>query len=105
MVSMSGAAPVNDRTSQDRPSIYRNEAWRQAVRDWCTHQLDRWALPHQRDYLATSAGSTHVVTAGSGSPTIVLVPGTNVNVATEWAVERTARLLSPELLFGTLNER
>lgn len=89
---MSGAESVNDPTSQDRPSIYRSEAGRRAVRDWCTHRLDRWALPHRCDYLATSAGSTHVVTAGSGSPPIVLVPGTNANAATEAAF--AARLAS-----------
>lgn len=89
---MSGAAPVNDPTSQDRPSIYRSEAGRRAVRDWCTHWLDRWVLPHRCDYLATSAGSTHVVTAGSGSPPIVLMPGTNANAATEAAF--AARLAS-----------
>lgn len=73
---------MNVQTQRRERSIYRNDAAQQAIRDWCTHHLDQWSAPHQRRVLPTCAGSTHVVMAGSGSPTVVLVPGTNANAAT-----------------------
>lgn len=61
--------------------VYRSVEGQHAIRDWCTHQLDHWTVPHQRDDLSTCAGATHVVTTGSGSPTLVVVPGTNASAA------------------------
>lgn len=72
-------------TQQRQRSIYRGDAAQQAIRDWCTHRLDQWSLLHRRNVVSTCAGATHVVTAGSGSPTVVLVPGTNANAATNEA--------------------
>ncbi len=67
-------------------SIYRSAAGRQQVRDWCEERLDGWDTAHTRSEVATSAGRTHVVTAGpdpdGASPSVVLVPGTNMNTAT-----------------------
>ena len=62
-------------------SVYHSLEGQQAVQTWCTSQLDRWALPHQRHFVPTSAGSTHVVTTSPDPPTVVVVPGTNFNAA------------------------
>ncbi|WP_329113339.1 alpha/beta fold hydrolase [Streptomyces sp. NBC_01353] len=66
-------------------SIYRSPAAHDQVRDWCEKRLDAWPVPHTRSHVDTSAGATHVTTAGStpapGTPSIVLVPGTNMNTA------------------------
>lgn len=62
-------------------SIYRGSEQEQKVHAWCTNQLDRWTQPHRRDLVETSAGTTHVVSVGSGPATAVVVPGTNVSAA------------------------
>ncbi|MBB4687646.1 alpha/beta fold hydrolase [Amycolatopsis jiangsuensis] len=62
-------------------SIYRGQKQEQQVRDWCVRRLDHWTLPHRREVVPTCAGATHVVSAGSGSPTVVVVPGTNESAA------------------------
>ncbi|MCG5220355.1 alpha/beta fold hydrolase [Streptosporangium sp. KLBMP 9127] len=67
---------------RDSQCVYRSTAGQQAITDWCTGQLDRWPIAHQRHWISTSAGQTHLLTAGSGSPAVVLVPGTNANAAT-----------------------
>jgi pimeloyl-ACP methyl ester carboxylesterase len=73
--------PVNSQARPRLRSIYRGEDQQQTVRDWCTSQLDRWTLPHQRSQVHTCAGPTHVVSVGSGASTVVVVPGTNDNAA------------------------
>ncbi|MEV1293188.1 alpha/beta hydrolase [Pseudonocardia sp. NPDC049635] len=61
--------------------VYRSEAGRRALQDWCRRELDR-ALPGaQRRTLETCLGPTHLTTAGSG-PGVVLLPGTNFGAAT-----------------------
>ncbi|MFF5933648.1 alpha/beta fold hydrolase [Streptomyces sp. NPDC012508] len=66
-------------------SIYRGPAAHDQVRDWCEKRLDAWPVPHTRSHVDTSAGATHVTTVGAaptpGTPSIVLVPGTNMNAA------------------------
>ncbi|MFF9013584.1 alpha/beta fold hydrolase [Streptomyces sp. NPDC014870] len=66
-------------------SIYRSPAAHDRVRDWCEQRLGAWPVPHTRAYVGTSAGATHVTTVGAapapGTPSIVLVPGTNMNAA------------------------
>lgn len=49
--------------------------------------------PHRRNEIASQAGSTHVVTAGSGSSTVVVIPGTNENAALS---ESFAAALAPD---------
>ncbi|MFI7643072.1 alpha/beta fold hydrolase [Nonomuraea sp. NPDC049400] len=49
-------------------------------------------MPHRRDDVPSCAGSTHVVSLGSGSPTVVVVPGTNVSAA---LLESFASVLAP----------
>jgi pimeloyl-ACP methyl ester carboxylesterase len=62
--------------------LYRSAAGQQAIRAWCTDRLDGWGVAHEPRERATALGSTHLITAGSGGPTAVLVPGTNLNAAT-----------------------
>lgn len=62
------------------------------MRAWCRERLDGWDLAHERHDLVNALGATHLVTAGSGEPTVVLVPGTNLNAATSLdLVEAVAR--------------
>lgn len=56
--------------------IYKTSDGRQAIRAFATERLERWPLEHERREIATSCGSTHVVSAGSGPP-LVLLAGTN----------------------------
>ncbi|MEU1573412.1 alpha/beta hydrolase [Streptomyces collinus] len=66
-------------------SIYRGPAHRQRVRQWCLERLDGWDVPYRRSEIGTEAGATSVLLVGpqpvAGSPTVVLVPGTNTNGA------------------------
>ncbi|MFV2098569.1 alpha/beta fold hydrolase [Micromonospora sp. LOL_014] len=63
-------------------SIYRSVQGQSRLQGWCSDQLDRWTVPHQRFSVATSRGDTHVVSAGEGAPSVVVLPGTNFNAAT-----------------------
>src|SRR6476659_1225141 len=60
--------------------LYRTAAGEAQVRDWCADRLGNWT-GHETRRIATGAGEVHVVTAGSGPPTVVLVPGTNLCTA------------------------
>ena len=72
--------------------LYRSAAGEQAIRAWCQDRLDGWGVAHERREEATALGSTHLLTAGTGEPTVVLVPGTNLNAATSLdLVEAVAR--------------
>ncbi len=62
-------------------SIYRSERGRQSIQGWCVDQLDRWTVPHERMKVTAKEAPTHVVAAGSGSTTVVFIPGTNFNAA------------------------
>ncbi|MFF3837763.1 alpha/beta fold hydrolase [Streptomyces sp. NPDC001930] len=62
-------------------SIYRSAEGREAVRRWCAEELAAWQVPHERRVFAAGGAETHAVVAGSGGPTVVVVPGTNFNAA------------------------
>ncbi|MFI1932500.1 alpha/beta fold hydrolase [Streptomyces sp. NPDC020330] len=66
-------------------SVYRSEQARAEVRRWCAHRIEGSGLAHDRSEVVTSAGATGVLTAGpeprDGGPTVVLLPGTNMNAA------------------------
>jgi pimeloyl-ACP methyl ester carboxylesterase len=62
-------------------SIYRSRGGREEIRAWCLGQLDAWAVPHRRSEVTAHGARSHVVTAGEGPTTVVLVPGTNFNAA------------------------
>lgn len=66
----------------DTESVYRSSSGQQVIHQWCTEQLDHWSISHLQRLLPTSAGQTHLVTTGTGTPALVLVPGTNANAAT-----------------------
>jgi pimeloyl-ACP methyl ester carboxylesterase len=63
-------------------NIYRSEPARQILTGWCHRRLDSWGVEHTRDVLTPALGATHVVVAGQGEPTVVVLPGTNFNAAT-----------------------
>lgn len=74
-------------TAASRPgnhSIYRTDAGRDAVTRWCRDQLDAWPLTHERHEITLDGAVTHVVTAGHGDHTVVVVPGTNTCVAAQY---------------------
>jgi hypothetical protein len=66
----------------DVNDVYRTAAGGDHVRSWCLDQLDRWTTPHDRTTIATTAGETHLLSAGAGDLTVLFVPGTTMNAAT-----------------------
>lgn len=66
-------------------SVYRSEQARAEVRRWCVNRIDGSGLAPARSEVVTSAGVTGVVTVGheprGGEPSVVLLPGTNMNAA------------------------
>ncbi|WP_405501711.1 alpha/beta fold hydrolase [Streptomyces anulatus] len=66
-------------------SVYRSERARAEVRRWCENRIEGAGLARARSEVVTSAGVTGVVTVGpeprGGGPTVVLLPGTNMNAA------------------------
>jgi hypothetical protein len=62
-------------------SIYRSTTGEELIRRWCFDQLDGWAVPHERATVTANESHTHVVLAGSGTTTVVFVPGINFNAA------------------------
>ncbi|TKG72942.1 alpha/beta fold hydrolase [Prauserella endophytica] len=62
-------------------SIYRTPAGREAVAAWCHERFDRWAVAHERETTVAHGTPTHVVAAGRGEYTVLLVPGTNFGAA------------------------
>lgn len=67
-------------------TIYRSAEGEAIVREWCENRLAAWAAPHERVVLDGPLGPTHVTVAGSGSPAVVWLPGTNFNAATSGAL-------------------
>jgi pimeloyl-ACP methyl ester carboxylesterase len=62
-------------------SIYRSDAGRVLIRDWCLDQLDRWPVAHERIIVTAHCAATHLAVAGTGESTVLFVPGTNFNAA------------------------
>ncbi|MBU7597951.1 alpha/beta hydrolase [Streptomyces sp. P38-E01] len=67
-------------------ALYRTADSQAEIRSWCIDRLGSSELRHRRSEISTAAGSTSVVTAGpparATEPTVVLLPGTNMNTAT-----------------------
>lgn len=67
-------------------TIYRSVDAQAEIRSWCTEHLVASKIRHQRSEISTPAGSTSVVSAGpparANEPTVVLLPGSNMNTAT-----------------------
>lgn len=62
--------------------IYRSDAGRDAVRAWCTGQLQRRLPSAHRRVVDSPLGPTHLMTSGIGPRDVLLLPGTNMNAAT-----------------------
>lgn len=65
-------------------STYVNAPSGEVIGLWCTEQLQDWNTAHRRWTITTSAGATRVVALGhehESGPTVVVVPGTNMNTA------------------------
>jgi pimeloyl-ACP methyl ester carboxylesterase len=64
------------------PSVYKNDAGRDAVVAWCRRAIDEWRTPHETRILRTGLGLTSVVVAGGGREApLVVLPGTNWSAA------------------------
>jgi len=83
-------------------TVYRSIESEQRVKDWCRSQLAAWPVPHTSLMVESSAGSTHLLTAGSvDAPTVMYLPGTNFNAATSLAevalLAREWRVVVPDV--------
>ncbi|MEU8181661.1 alpha/beta hydrolase [Micromonospora sp. NPDC049047] len=56
-------------------SIYRTPEGRDTIGRWCAQQFDAWAIPHERRVIRAHGHDTHLLTAGAGPVTVVLVAG------------------------------
>ncbi|MEU7331285.1 alpha/beta fold hydrolase [Streptomyces parvus] len=76
---------VDDDKDGHVASVYKNDSAQREVRSWCVRRIADWGIPHVRSEVVTSAGVTGVVTTGpeprDGDPSVVLLPGTNMNAA------------------------
>lgn len=71
--------------AKERPivtSIYRSPGGRKAIASWCRDRIAGWSTELETATEATSLGETFVLTAGSGAPPVLLVPGTSFTTAT-----------------------
>ncbi|PXY36104.1 alpha/beta fold hydrolase [Prauserella flavalba] len=82
-------------------SIYRTPAGREAIAAWCHERFDRWPAAHRRETTVAHGATTHLVTAGRGEHTVLLVPGTNFGAAAylplATALARRCRVLVADL--------
>jgi pimeloyl-ACP methyl ester carboxylesterase len=62
-------------------SVYRDENGRAAIVEWCEGRLAGLKTSHDRRTLDTGLGTAHITTLGTAGPTVVLLPGTNFNIA------------------------
>lgn len=66
-------------------SVYKSADAQRLIQGWCRNRIDGWNVEHRRWDVVTAAGATSVVAAGAEptdtAPSIVLVPGTNMNAA------------------------
>jgi pimeloyl-ACP methyl ester carboxylesterase len=61
---------------------YRSQESQEVVGQWCRARLAGSGVPHERRSVPTEAGSTHLLLAGDGPATVLLLPGTNMGAAT-----------------------
>ncbi|MBB5630093.1 alpha/beta fold hydrolase [Sphaerisporangium krabiense] len=75
------------------PSVYKSSRGRLAVRRWCSDALARADFPLTSATVETGAGRVAFVSAGSGEPRVVVVPGTGFNgaVGLPWLRALSAR--------------
>jgi hypothetical protein len=72
--------------------LYRSEEQESAVRRWCELRLREWPVDHAQHLIDTHLGPTHVLAAGTGPGTVLVLPGTSFNAATSlsWVAALTA---------------
>ncbi|NNH71430.1 alpha/beta hydrolase [Nocardia uniformis] len=63
------------------PTAYKNPRCQRAVRQWCSNTLTHADFPLTAATVDTSAGQVRLTSAGTGSPRVVVVPGTGFNAA------------------------
>lgn len=63
------------------PTAYKNPHGQRAVRRWCSEALAHADFPLISGTVDTSAGQVQITSAGTGSPRIMMVPGTGFNAA------------------------
>lgn len=76
--------PASEKGSRHVGSAYINTPSGEVIGLWCTERLQEWDTAHRRWTITTSAGPTRVVALGhehESGPTVVVVPGTNMNTA------------------------
>jgi pimeloyl-ACP methyl ester carboxylesterase len=82
-------------------SRYRSDEGQDLVRTWCLRRLDDWGREHTRLLEHTSSGEAHLVVAGDGPATVLLLPGTNFGAATSLplvtSLERDVRVVVADL--------
>jgi pimeloyl-ACP methyl ester carboxylesterase len=61
--------------------VYKSPRGQLAVRQWCSGALERAGFPLASATVDTSAGRVALVSAGGGSPRVMVVPGTAFNAA------------------------
>jgi pimeloyl-ACP methyl ester carboxylesterase len=67
-----------------RPSVHKNERWRQRHIEAYDAVLRAWPVVHESHHVATRFGLTHVISSGpADGPPLVLLPGAGVT-ATMW---------------------
>jgi len=64
--------------------IFKSTAGKAAILSYYDSVLDRWPIPYESLYVATSLGETHIIACGEkGHPALVLLHGSSAN-ATMW---------------------
>ncbi|MEY7972967.1 alpha/beta fold hydrolase [Saccharomonospora xinjiangensis] len=92
---------MTTRPQPESRSIYRTGEGRNTVARWCRERLAAWPLEHRHQEFTIDGAGTHVVTAGRGDRTVVVVFGTNTCVAAQYpliaALSRRCRVVAADL--------
>lgn len=82
-------------------SIYRSQAGREKIEQWCVAQWTDWPVAHERNLVHASGIGTHLVQAGTGEVTVVFVGGDRFSAAAYLplltAIGATYRLVAADL--------
>ncbi|WP_336922158.1 alpha/beta fold hydrolase [Aquipuribacter sp. SD81] len=69
-------------------SRYRTDEGRRVVVAWCRERLAETDVAHEERSVETGAGSSHLLVAGRGGATVLLLPGTDMAAATSLPLVR-----------------
>lgn len=56
-------------------SIYRSTQGRDAVQRWCARRFESWGADHRSERFVAADAETHLVLAGAGSTTVLVISG------------------------------